>query len=116
MNISHLLGIIALIFAILSMSYVVLKRMKIKFLKFHCYFALFGIVFAVIHAYNSLFTLDFTFGKAALLIFICLDISGLMMKYLKRVNKKYLRYTHIVLSIFFVIMLIFHIIYYTFLN
>lgn len=116
MDISHLFGIVALIFAILSLSYVVLKRMKIKFLKFHCYFALIGTVFAVIHAYNSLFTLDFTFGKAALLIFICLDISGLMMKYLKKVNKKYLRYTHIVLSIFFIITLIFHIIYYTFLD
>lgn len=116
MNMNHLLGIIALIFAILSISYFVLKRMKIKFLKFHCYFALIGTVFAVIHSYNSLFTLDFTFGKVALLIFIFLDISGLMMRYLKGINKKYLRYTHIVLSIFFAIMLIFHIIYYTVLN
>lgn len=116
MNMNHLLGIIAFIFAILSISYFVLKRMKIKFLKFHCYFALIGTVFAIIHAHNSLFTLDLTFGKAALLIFICLDISGLMMKYLKNINKRYLRYTHIVLSIFFVLMLIFHIIYYTFLN
>lgn len=116
MNMNHLLGIIALIFAILSISYFVLKRMKIKFLKFHCYFALIGTVFAVIHSYNSLFTLDFTFGKAALLIFICLDISGLMMKHIKNINKKYLRYTHIFLSIFFVLMLMFHIIYYTVLN
>lgn len=116
MNMNHLLGIIALIFVILSISYFVLKRMKIKFLKFHCYFALIGTVLAIIHAHDSLFTLDFTFGKAALLIFICLDISGLMMRYLRGINKKYLRYTHIALSIFFVIMLIFHIIYYTFLN
>lgn len=116
MNMNHLLGIIALIFVVLSISYFVLKRMKIKFLKFHCYFALIGTVFAVIHSYSSLFVLEFTFGKAALLIFICLDISGLMMRYLKGINKKYLRYTHIALSIFFVIMLIFHIIYYTFLN
>lgn len=116
MNVNHLLGIIALLFVVLSISYFVLKRMKIKFLKFHCYFALIGTLFAVIHAHDSLFTLDFTFGKAALLIFICLDISGLMMKYLKGINKKYLRYTHIALSIFFVLMIIFHIIYYTFLN
>lgn len=116
MNMSHLLGIVALIFVILSISYFVLKRMKIKFLKFHCYFALIGTVFSVIHANTSLFTLDLTFGKVALLIFICLDISGLMMKYMKRINKKYLRYAHIVLSIFFVVALIFHIIYYIFLN
>lgn len=120
-----ILGWIALIIALLSCIYILLKRLKMynsnfkinlrKFLGWHCYLGLISTIIAFVHVGSSLYLISFSAGYLCLFSLFLLSISGIILKYVKGLclkHKRACRYIHIVLAIIFAITLIFHILEY----
>lgn len=117
-----LLGWLSLLCFIFSCSYSFIKR-KSKFrsknkmwlknlLNYHCYIAVMATILAFVHAGKNLTDFKLSTGYIALILMILITLIGILMKYFKKIYIKHrtvLLYTHIILTILLVGILILHI-------
>lgn len=124
-----ILGWVALIIVLLCCSYFLIKRIKMhnpnlkinlkKILQWHCYLGLVSTIIAFVHVGNNLYSITFSAGYIGLFSMFLLSISGIALKYFKGIPLKYkkaCRYIHIVLTIIFVMSLVFHVLEYHLFN
>lgn len=116
--INHFIGWLAAGFMLLSLSYPLLKKIRLRgkmLLRFHYYFGYISIILGSIHALANLAQISFSAGLICFLSMLLIMISGIVMKHLSKVFLKYIlvwRYIHVVLAVVCVAALLIHIINY----
>lgn len=116
--INHFIGWLAAGFMLLSLSYPLLKKIRLKgkiLLRFHYYFGYISIILGSIHALANLAQISFSAGLICFLSMLLIMISGIVMKHLSKVFLKYIlvwRCIHVVLAVVCVAALLIHIIKY----
>jgi hypothetical protein len=121
------LGWIAAVLFLICCCYFILKKVLIRHSQFkinlrqalnlHCYIGLIGTVIAILHVGKNISFLGLSAGFICLFSMILLSISGIVMKYIKgipQVIRKEFKCAHIILTIIFVVSLLYHIYLYHF--
>lgn len=117
-----ILGFISIIFILLNLSYILFKHIKKvnksieidmkKVLTVHCFSGIAAAIIAIVHIGNNVLDLEFSFGYISFVIMLLIIITGIIVKYYREVlfiNKIYCRLIHIMLTIFFIMMLFLHV-------
>lgn len=117
-----ILGFISIIFILLNLSYILVKHIKKvnksieidmkKVLTVHCFAGIAAAIIAIVHIGNNVLDPEFSFGYISFVIMLLIIITGIIVKYYREVlfiNKIYWRFIHIMLTIFFIMMLFLHV-------
>jgi len=92
--------------------------MNKKFLlNWHCYFGIASTIIAIVHVGFNNYGISFSSGYISLFSMILLSVTGIIMKYFKGFylkNRSLWINTHILLTIVFVVSLLWHVLFYHF--
>ncbi|MDP4145152.1 MAG: hypothetical protein Q8936_11840 [Bacillota bacterium] len=117
MFLNHLIGWMAAGFMLLSISYSILKRIKLKgkHLRFHCYFGYTSIILATIHAVANLTEISLSASLICLLAMLIIMVSGIIMRHFRNIFLKNIwifRFIHIILAAICSVALVIHVVEY----